>query len=180
MALFGAIEPLHVTEQNRTHPSSNIKKLLRDRHLKVKEQCVCECPCHNTLLQGNIVAMAEAFQTMYQQQRLGKTRHDSPDQWLAYDTRNISPTYSVKQRTRYVRWKPNPHYSIAQRLRHVWLYVVTILPGSRKQIKGYENGKKTIEWGPTGRENVVNNNINVAPGLIRYSRSLESGKKSNA
>ena len=32
MALYGAIETLHRTEQNRTYPSRNI---LRDRHLKV-------------------------------------------------------------------------------------------------------------------------------------------------
>ena len=34
MALYGPIETLHTTEQNRTHPSRNI---LRDRHLKVKQ-----------------------------------------------------------------------------------------------------------------------------------------------
>ena len=34
MALYGAIETLHDTEQNRTHPSRNI---LRDRQLKVKQ-----------------------------------------------------------------------------------------------------------------------------------------------
>ncbi len=36
MALYGAIETLHDTEQNRTHPSRNI---LRDRHLKVNKWC---------------------------------------------------------------------------------------------------------------------------------------------
>ena len=35
MTLYGAIETLHDTEQNRTHPSRNI---LRDRQLKVKVQ----------------------------------------------------------------------------------------------------------------------------------------------
>ena len=34
MALYWAIETLHDTEQNRTHPSRNI---LRDRQLKVKK-----------------------------------------------------------------------------------------------------------------------------------------------
>ena len=39
MALYGAIETLHDTEQNRTHPLRNI---LRDRQLKVNVKSMAQ------------------------------------------------------------------------------------------------------------------------------------------
>ena len=61
MALYGAIETLHDTEQNRTHPSRNI---LRDRHLKVKfYMCAMNMPLYVVYLQ--VITNTPAIKTIH-------------------------------------------------------------------------------------------------------------------